>query len=149
MEGAAESSSPHPVSAFVDTSAWYAAADASDAGSPAAQAALLEAGELVTSDHVLTESWTLLRHRLGRQVAERFWHGLRSGIARVEIVVAPDLEAAWAIGERFADQDFSIVDRTSFAVMHRLGIEHAVTLDSDFSVYRYGPRRDRAFRVTP
>ena len=137
------------MSAFVDTSAWYAAADASDTGNKAVKAALAEAGDLVTTDHVLIESWILLRHRIGRQPAERFWEGLHGGVARIEIVGAHDLEAAWSIGALFPDQDFSIVDRTSFAVMHRLGIEQAVTLDSDFSVYRFGRRRERAFRVVP
>lgn len=55
--------------------------------------------------------------------------------------------AAWAIGELFPDQDFSIVDRTSFVVMERLRIRSVATFDDDFSIYRYGPKRDRAFEV--
>lgn len=31
--------------------------------------------------------------------------------------------------------------------MERLGIERVVALDDDFAVYRYGPRRSRAFEV--
>jgi predicted nucleic acid-binding protein len=137
------------LSVFVDTSAWYAAADSSDRSNARVKAVLSEAGGLLTSDHVLAETWMLLRHRLGRTAAERFWEGLRSGVAHVEIIGAPDLEAAWAIGEAYPDQDFSLVDRTSFAVMQRLGVSDAVGLDADFSVYRYGRRRERAFRVRP
>src|SRR2546430_12444128 len=48
------------------------------------------------------------------------------------------LETAWQIGLTFRDQDFSIVDRTSFAVMLRLGIERAASFDDDFSVFRFG-----------
>jgi len=96
---------------------------------------------------VLVECWLLLRHRLGRTSAEAFWGGLRSGAGRVEPVVAADLDVAWGIGERFADQDFSLVGRTSFAVMHRLGLTRAATLDDDFAIYRYGKRRERAFEV--
>ena len=56
--------------------------------------AILAAGEpLVTSDHVLVETWTLLRWRIRRQAAERFWDGLRSGVASVEPVGIADLEA--------------------------------------------------------
>jgi hypothetical protein len=33
-----------------------------------------------------------------------------------------DLEVAWEIGANYADQDFSIVDRTSLAVMRRSGL---------------------------
>ncbi|MDQ6772682.1 MAG: PIN domain-containing protein [Candidatus Dormibacteraeota bacterium] len=130
---------------FVDTSAWYAAADNADGGNARAKAALRGGEELVTSDHILVESWILLRHRLGRPAAERFWEGLRSGLARLEPVTPVDMEVAWAIGSRFADQDFSIVDRTSFAVMERLGIEKVASLDSDFAVFRYGRNRDQAF----
>lgn len=58
-----------------------------------------------------------------------------------------DLDAAWAIGQAFPDQDFSLVDRTSFAVMERLGIRRVASFDDDFTVYRYGRGRERAFEV--
>lgn len=132
---------------FVDSSAFYAAADAGDA-SHARATAVLAAGEgLITSDHVLVESWLLVRHRLGRDAAERFWSAIRAGAAAIESVGAADLEVAWSIGQAFADQDFSIVDRTSFAMMQRLGVLRAATFDDDFAIYRFGARRDRAFEV--
>jgi uncharacterized protein len=62
-------------------------------------------------------------------------------------VTAADMEAAWAIGDIFPDQEFSIVDRTSFAVMERLGLTRAASFDDDFAVYRYGRGRSRAFEV--
>jgi predicted nucleic acid-binding protein len=102
---------------------------------------------LITSDHILVETWTLIRNRLGPRAAERFWEGLRSGVATVEIVVAADLDSAWEIGRSYRDQDFSIVDRTSFAVMQRLGVERAASLDDDFAIFRYGPNRRLAFTV--
>ena len=33
--------------------------------------------------------------------------------------------------------------------MERLGITNALALDADFRIYRYGPRRRRAFAVHP
>ena len=102
---------------------------------------------MVTTDHVLIETWTLIRHRLSRQAAERFWDGLRNGAATVEGVGMADLEAAWEIGISYRDQDFSIVDRTSFAIMRRLGIERAASLDNHFAVFRFGPNHRRAFVV--
>ena len=135
------------MSLFVDTSVWYAAADSADASNPRAKQ-ILQAGErLVTSDHVLVETWTLLRHRIRREVADRFWEGLRSGVAAVEPVGAADLESAWQIGVAYPDQDFSIVDRTSFAVMCRLGIERAASFDMHFAIYRFGPNRRHAFEI--
>ncbi|MBZ5609194.1 MAG: PIN domain-containing protein [Acidobacteriia bacterium] len=135
------------MSVFVDTSVWYAAADSQDAGNARAKAILAAGQPLVTSDHVLIETWTLLRYRIRREAADRFWEALRSGVAAIEPVSAADLEAAWQIGTAFRDQDFSIVDRTSFAVMRRLGIEQAASFDDHFAIFRFGPNRRRAFVI--
>jgi predicted nucleic acid-binding protein len=132
---------------FVDTSAWFAAAVAKDRSNARAKKILADADELLTTDHVLIETWFLLNSRSGRIVAERFWNGLRSGAARLEFVIATDLEAAWQTGEVFADQDFSLVDRTSFAVMQRLGVTKVASFDDDFAIYRYGRAREKAFEV--
>jgi predicted nucleic acid-binding protein len=132
---------------FVDTSVWYAAADAGDRESARAQNLLASERELVTSDHVLVECWQLFQRRLGREAAETFWAELRRGPARIEPVTAADLEAAWAAGLAFEDQAFSLVDRTSFAVMERLGVDRVASFDAHFAVYRFGLRRERAFTI--
>jgi predicted nucleic acid-binding protein len=135
------------MSLFVDTSIWYAAADSSDRSNARAKAILKSDEALVTSDHILVETWTLLHHRLQPKAAERFWDGLRSGIASIEPVGLADLEAAWNIGLSWPDQDFSIVDRTSFAVMRRLGIDRVASLDQHFAVFRFGQKRRHSFCV--
>ncbi len=132
---------------FVDTTAFYAAADRGDASHERAVGALAAADDLITSDHVLVESWILIQHRLGRDAAERFWAVIRAGTVAVEPVGPADLEVAFGIGEAFTDQHFSIVDRTSFAAMNRLGIAQAISFDDDFLVYRFGPGRRKAFVV--
>ena len=135
------------MSLFVDTSVWYAAADSSEPSNKAARAVLSNDEPLVTSDHVLVETWQLIRNRIARRAADKFWQALRDGAASVETVGAADLEAAWQIGVTWRDQDFSVVDRTSFAMMLRLGIERVATLDDHFAVFRFGPNRRRAFTV--
>lgn len=135
------------MTAFVDSSAFYAALDDDDVDSARARASLGSGERLLTTDHVLVECWLLLQRRLGAHVADRFWDSLRAGAAVVEHVTPADLDAAWRIGEAFPDQQFSLVDRTSFAVMERLGVHRAVAFDDDFAVYRFGPRRERAFEV--
>jgi predicted nucleic acid-binding protein len=135
------------MSVFVDTSVWYAAADSSDVSNARAKTILNSDEPLFTTDHVLAETWTLLRYRIHRHAAERFWEGLRSGTATIEPVGTADLEAAWQIGLSYLDQDFSLVDRTSFAVMRRLGIERVASFDDHFAVFRFGPKRRHAFVI--
>jgi predicted nucleic acid-binding protein len=135
------------VTLFVDSSAFYAAADRGDASHERAAELLRKSGGLVTTDHVLVETWLLLQRRLSTAAAERFWDGIRSGAARVEPVGMADLERAWSIGRAFVDQEFSITDRTSFAVMQRLGVLRVASYDDDFAIYRFGTRRERAFEV--
>jgi len=132
---------------FVDSSVWFAAAYANDRENARAKAVLLAGEYLVTTDHVLVETWFLIGSRFYRGAAERFWEGIRGGVASVEMVTAADLEAAWLIGSRFPDQAFSITDRTSFAVMERLGLSRVASFDVDFAIYRYGRNWDRAFEV--
>ncbi|MCZ7588748.1 MAG: PIN domain-containing protein [Gaiella sp.] len=134
------------MSLFVDTSAWYAAASTGDRSNARAKE-ILVAERLVLTDHVLVETWRLLAYRHAPTVAERWWDGIRSGVAEVALVGAGDLERAWEVGRRFSDQGFSLVDRTSFVVMERLGLTRAASFDDHFAIYRYGPRLDRAFDV--
>jgi predicted nucleic acid-binding protein len=68
-------------------------------------------------------------------------------VASLEIVTEADVAAAWSIGQDFADQDFSFADRTSFAVMVRLGLTRVASSDDHFAVFRFGARRASSFDV--
>lgn len=131
----------------VDSSTFFAAVDAGDERNADARRVLVRGDTLLTSDHVLAETWSLIDLRLGWSAAERFWAEVRQGSVEIAHVVAADLEVAWSIGEAFPDQGFSLTDRTSCAVMLRLGIHRAASLDKDFAVSRFGPRRERAFEI--
>jgi predicted nucleic acid-binding protein len=135
------------VSVFVDSSVWFAAANIRDQHNHRAKQVLGGLRTPLTSDHVVVETWLLLNSRVSRAAAEAFWRGIRNVIAMVEYLTPADAEAAWAIAERFADQTFSLVDRTSFAVMERLGLTRVASFDRDFAIYRYGRNRDKAFEV--
>lgn len=132
---------------FVDSSIFYAAADGDDLQHERAARILTSGEPLLTTDHVVVETWLLLQRRLGFQAAERWWLGVRSGGALVEHAGAADLAVAWTIGESYSDQRFSIIDRTSFAVMQRLGVTRVASLDDDFLIYRFGRNRDLTFDV--
>jgi len=135
------------LSTFVDTSVWFAAINTRDAHNDEAKGILSSISDPLLTDYVLIETWRLVNSRIDRRAAHRFWSGIRQGMATLEKVTPADLETAWTIASRFADQDFSIVDCTSFAVMERLGISAAASFDHHFAVYRYGPTRARAFQI--
>lgn len=135
------------MSVFVDTSVWFAAANPDDDYNGRARDILASADALITTDHVLAETWTLIRNRIHYRAADRFWGELRNGIAHIEPVGLADLDVAWQIGLDWKDQDFSLIDRTSFAVMRRLGIEQAASFDEHFAVFRFGPRLRQAFTI--
>ena len=133
---------------FVDTGVWYALAAADDASHERAVAVLgAHAGRLATTDHVLVETWAVARSRRNRGADVLVATILGRNLAEVLTATPEDVRAALVIGERFADQDFSLIDRTSWAVMERHGIEEAASFDVDYAVYRYGPGLSRAFTI--
>jgi len=133
--------------AFVDTSAWFAAANVKDRHHDRAVERLGAGLELVTSTFVLVETWLLLQSKIGFVLAEDFSSFVRSGAATIEHTTMSDLEYAWRMPATFRDQSFSLVDRTSFAMMERLEVSKAVAFDDDFVIYRFGPDRRQAFEV--
>jgi predicted nucleic acid-binding protein len=135
------------LSIFVDSSVWFASVVARDINNARAKFILRTTSDHIVSDHVLVETWLLLNSRYHQHAAESFWQSIRLASVRLEQVTASDLEAAWAIGAAFSDQNFSIVDRTSFALMERLGLSRAASFDDHYAIYRYGRNRDRAFEV--
>ena len=134
---------------FVDTSAWFAIGSDADVWHGRADELLdIHAGRLTTTDHVLVETWSLARVRTNRHAADLLVSNIVEGrLAEVLAATPQDISAALRIGSEFSDQDFSLVDRTSWAVMERHGIEEAISFDTDFAVYRYGRNRQRAFII--
>ncbi len=131
---------------FVDTSGFYALADRSDRHHLAARSVLdhrARDDEWITTDHVLVESWLLLRARIGYPAALRFWDALAGGLATVAGLSSADLVRARVLAESWRDQEFSLVDCTSFAFVERLGLDRALGFDSHFRVFRWGAGRRR------
>jgi predicted nucleic acid-binding protein len=131
---------------FVDTSGFYALADRSDRHHAAARAALDRRAadeEWITTDHVVVETWLLLRSRLGYVAALGFWDSLAAGFATVAGLSSADLVRARALAERWRDQELSFVDCTSFAFIERLGLERALAFDLHFRIFRFGPGNRR------
>jgi len=124
---------------FVDSGAWYAVADRKDPDHAGAVSFLKSnAFPLLTTNFIFDESVTLMRSRMGWEVASDFGRKIRTGtISRVAEVRNEDEERAWEIFLKFKDQDFSYTDCTSFAVMERLKIDIAFTFDGHFETMKY------------
>ncbi|RZN43509.1 MAG: PIN domain-containing protein [Methanophagales archaeon ANME-1-THS] len=122
---------------FVDTSAWYALVDKSDANHHAAvkfKDSLVH--PMVTSTYIADEVITLVRTRLGYEVAveigQKLWD---ESIANLIHVTPQDERKAWEIFVTYHDKTFSFTDGTSFALMERLGITEAFAFDEHFKLY--------------
>jgi predicted nucleic acid-binding protein len=122
---------------FVDTGGWYALVDGKDPDHSEVRACLNNhQGKLVTSNFVFDETITLLRYRLGWDVANEVGENLRGGnIAQVHRITPADEDAAWQVFSRYRDKAFSFTDCTSFVLMRRLKLDVAVAIDSDFRTY--------------
>ena len=103
---------------------------------------------MTTTNHALVTTRAATRSRRNRTTADALLETiLGRNLSEVLTATPDDIRMALRIGEFFSDQDFSIIDRTSWAVIERHGIEEAVACDADFAVYRYGPGLRRAFIV--
>jgi predicted nucleic acid-binding protein len=121
---------------FVDSSFWIGLSDALDERH--AEAAdllrLRDRAQLVTTNHVLGETWTFLRKRHRHAVAMKFLDRVDSA-ERLDVKFAsPELEHdAWDWLRRHDEREYSFVDATSFALMRRLAIREALAFDGDFA----------------
>ena len=123
---------------FVDTGAWLALADISDSLHAAAVAAyptILQTGaHLVTTNLVVAETYNLMRRRIGHAPAMRFLQSLRDSSRLDKIYSDLELETAAEVWlQRYADQDFSLVDAVSFALMQAEDIHQAFAFDKHFA----------------
>ena len=128
-----------PVSALSDSSAWYALLSPSDTQHRAARRRFTRLVEsrrtVVTTNHVISETYTLLRGRLGSRVALMFLEQVRADPFVRRVQVPDDWEAeAELLLAQYHDQRFSYVDATSFVTMRHLGLREALTFDSDFLI---------------
>lgn len=137
---------------LVDTGAWYALADTSDAHHAAAVACYdrhYQADELVTTVPIVAETFTLLTAHLGHHAAHTWWQTFRETGIRCLLTTGEDLARASQILDRFQDQDFSLTDCLTFSLMDRLGIETVFSFDHHFLIVRVGPESNRSFRRVP
>lgn len=126
---------------FVDSSAYLALLDETDEHHIEAAEILTRLAnarhQLITTNAVLFEAYTLILSALGRSAAVRFLNDLRESQTRLERVRVRDEERARQILLRYDDKAFSFTDALSFAVMERLTIAYAFTFDRHFAQYGF------------
>jgi uncharacterized protein len=120
---------------FVDTSAAYAALDASDEFHTTAVAIwerlLEDESEMVTSNYVIVETTALLQARLGADAARGFLESIVP-LMRVEWVdegLHNEAARAYSLAMR---KRLSLVDCVSFLMMRTMGLRVAFAFDRHF-----------------
>ena len=120
---------------FVDTSFWIAYYNIRDAQHEDAIELLRRSGatQLVTTNHVRGETWTLLRRRADHTLAMRFVDrlGHSTKVRTVFVLQRQEADALKWLGQH-DERRYSYVDATSFVVMRTLHIRDALCYDDDF-----------------
>ncbi len=129
----------HANRVFVDTSAYFAASNRRDASHERATAPMEELvaarRRLYTSNFILAELHALLT-RVDRRVAAQVLVEVESSaLTTIVRVSARDEHRTREIVFGYTDKDFSLTDAISFAVMERLRIPQAFTLDHNFAQF--------------
>ena len=99
---------------------------------------------LVTTNHVVFETITLIRMNVGHQAAVTAGERLYAErMARIHRATFDEERAAFEYLKKYKDHEYSAVDCLSFIIMEKLGIAEALAVDSDFThrfVAHPGPR---------
>jgi predicted nucleic acid-binding protein len=119
---------------FVDTSYWVALRLRRDANHEMAVRLWTPRQPILTTNHVVGETWTFLRRRDSHSSAVAFFDAVEAAdwLTVMHVDGATEREArAWL--RRHDERPYSFVDATSFAVMRRERIGEALAFDGDFS----------------
>jgi predicted nucleic acid-binding protein len=122
---------------FVDTGAWIAISDHRDKFHESATSyyrqLIQEHRSLVTTNLVIAESYIIIRRTGGIKPALYFLQSIRAAPRLDKVYSDIHLEEqAEAILAKYDDQDFSLTDAVSFALMKERGIEEAFAFDHHF-----------------
>lgn len=124
-------------SCFVDTSFFKAYADIKDKFHPQALQIFLKLkqakAQLITSNYILDETFTVIRSKCGLKVAKDFKSILEEFEEDLKIIRVLIVDEAGAWNFFLNDwSDLSFTDCVSFAMMKRLQIEKALSFDDHF-----------------
>jgi predicted nucleic acid-binding protein len=123
---------------FVDSGAWLALAHSRDQyhgrASEIYPCLLAESRRLLTTNLVVAECHSLLLKYKGRGPALLFLETIGQSPRIEQVHATADIETkAIEILRQHQDQDFSLTDAVSFAIMKQRGIRTAFAFDSHFA----------------
>jgi predicted nucleic acid-binding protein len=123
--------------ALVDTGAIYAFVTRSDPHHEAAKRFVKDwldrQGIFILVDVVFAETMTLLKARLGSEVALRAGRELRQSQAYAWLCLGEEGERdTWAVFQRFTDKDWSYTDCAVFAAARREQVSFVFAFDRHF-----------------
>lgn len=90
---------------------------------------------------VLTEVCALLARRIHNDAALDFLQWVQRGAVQLDAPADWSLTSMLAICQRFASLPLDLANASIAEAAERLGIEHVVSIDQDFDVYRNGKGR--------
>lgn len=85
---------------------------------------------------VLTEACALLARRIRSEAALDFLHWVQRGAIRIDSPPAASLDAVMLILRRYDRLPLDLADASVAELAARRGIDHVLTIDRDFEVYR-------------
>jgi predicted nucleic acid-binding protein len=120
---------------FVDTSFWIALQSQRDPHHDVADMLARQGlGPLITTNHVIGETWTFMRRWSGHAGALEAVRRVRAVPTLTILHVEPETEDdAWRWLRRHDERNYSFIDATSFAVMRRRRMREALAFDGDFT----------------
>jgi predicted nucleic acid-binding protein len=130
---------PLPAAVFVDSSAWYAILDPTDAhhtrAAQLADALSRSRTQLYITNLIRAECHALILNRLGHYAADRFLQILTTLPMITIFSTESEEQQALALIEKYQDKNFSFTDAVSFVVMDNLQIRTAFSFDKNFQQY--------------
>jgi predicted nucleic acid-binding protein len=124
-----------PEPTFIDSVAFHSFFDRSDRWHEEAKAAVAERarlGPLHTSSLVVQEAATLMKARGLFSAVPKFFEFLDRSSIRTRFIDESDFEETKRFLLRHGDKPWSFVDCSSFVLMRRMGLRHALTADRHF-----------------
>jgi len=133
-------------SIFVDTGPWYAMMDKNDqyhskASNYFKQLLKKKICDIYTSNIIIQETVTLVARRINKKISIKFLNTIFNDPKINVLYIDANIEQkAYDTFKNYLDQQFSIVDCTSFILMQHHHIKHAFTFDKHFRTMQFTVR---------